>query len=336
MLAKTPRVALLMGLIVIATASASANASGQDHRRVFGTLFGVAHHFVIGDEFRSEAFSAAVDNIKNEVIHREGRTEELAQLVGDDLPDGLVGLLMEASSHYVGDDGVFRSADFNAALANVTRARVQQTARDRKLANSRAFVEVMKTMAGEEELSPSKRLFRIWTDRTGRKLDAEYIGFNGGKVEIKRTSDGKTFYVPLERLSDADQAFVRSQAAGKPEKSRNAQTPASSDHRKAKERFLPEAIPAHEAEEMQRLGTTWAFAVSVFNRDTDEFDIIPKETTAELEAFFRRLDLGKESERARFVSEVVRLLGEKRARWGIVISDSRGRPAFRWPGRTAK
>jgi hypothetical protein len=56
---------------------------------------------------------------------------------------------------------------------------------------------------------------RIWTDRTGRQLDAEYIGFSDGKVEIKRASDGKTFHVPIERFSDADQEFVRSQTKAK-------------------------------------------------------------------------------------------------------------------------
>ena len=52
---------------------------------------------------------------------------------------------------------------------------------------------------------------RTWTDRTGQQLDAEFINFTNGKVQIKRTSDGKTFYVPLERFSDADQAFVQSE-----------------------------------------------------------------------------------------------------------------------------
>lgn len=52
---------------------------------------------------------------------------------------------------------------------------------------------------------------RTWTDRTGRQLEADFVGFVDGKVQIKRTSDGKTFFVPIDRFSDADQAFVRSQ-----------------------------------------------------------------------------------------------------------------------------
>lgn len=57
---------------------------------------------------------------------------------------------------------------------------------------------------------------RMWTDRaTGRKLDAEFVRFADGKVEVKRAGDGKTFHVPLESLSDDDQAFVRAQTEPK-------------------------------------------------------------------------------------------------------------------------
>lgn len=57
---------------------------------------------------------------------------------------------------------------------------------------------------------------RTWTDRTGRQLDAEFVGFADGEVQIKRTSDGKTFHLPLERFSDVDQAFVKSQTQADP------------------------------------------------------------------------------------------------------------------------
>ena len=42
---------------------------------------------------------------------------------------------------------------------------------------------------------------RTWSDRTGRQLDAEFVGFADGKVQIKRTSDGKTFHLPLRNAS---------------------------------------------------------------------------------------------------------------------------------------
>lgn len=66
---------------------------------------------------------------------------------------------------------------------------------------------------------------RTWTDRTGRQVDAELVRLIEGKVEIKRTSDGKMFQVPLERFSDEDQAFVVAP-------------------------FLPEKISVEEAEEL--------------------------------------------------------------------------------------
>lgn len=51
---------------------------------------------------------------------------------------------------------------------------------------------------------------RMWTDRQGRTIRAEYLGFAEGKVEFRR-SDGKVFKVTLDKLSDADQAFVKAQ-----------------------------------------------------------------------------------------------------------------------------
>lgn len=51
---------------------------------------------------------------------------------------------------------------------------------------------------------------RIWTDRKGRQVQAEFIAAARGKVTVKRTSDGKLFEIPLDWLSDSDQAFVQS------------------------------------------------------------------------------------------------------------------------------
>lgn len=54
-------------------------------------------------------------------------------------------------------------------------------------------------------------LGRIWTDRTGRQVEAELISVSDGYVKIKRQSDGKVFDLPLDRLSDDDRAFLRAQ-----------------------------------------------------------------------------------------------------------------------------
>lgn len=93
---------------------------------------------------------------------------------------------------------------------------------------------------------------RVWTDRTGRQLDAEYIGFSDGKVEIKRRSDGRTFRVPLERFSDSDQDFVRSQNKAKPVAT-TAQEAGQSSIAKAHEVIRNyTAIPRHYDSELKK------------------------------------------------------------------------------------
>lgn len=62
--------------------------------------------------------------------------------------------------------------------------------------------------AQNETVSPSEA--RMWTDRKGRSLEASFVSFSDGEIEIKRTSDGKVFKLPLENFSEADQTFVRS------------------------------------------------------------------------------------------------------------------------------
>lgn len=55
---------------------------------------------------------------------------------------------------------------------------------------------------------------RTWTDSSGEfTVEAEFVDFVEGKVRLKRT-DGRIITVPIEKLSEADQKFVRSQSAG--------------------------------------------------------------------------------------------------------------------------
>ncbi|TWU42961.1 hypothetical protein Q31b_19950 [Novipirellula aureliae] len=50
---------------------------------------------------------------------------------------------------------------------------------------------------------------RTWSDATGRfKTDAVFLSAADGTVNLRR-SDGRTLSVPLEKLSEADQAFVK-------------------------------------------------------------------------------------------------------------------------------
>lgn len=57
---------------------------------------------------------------------------------------------------------------------------------------------------------------RTWTDSTGTyKTEAELVDFKNGIVRLKK-ADGTVVSLPLERLSKADQQFVKSQDASVP------------------------------------------------------------------------------------------------------------------------
>ena len=58
---------------------------------------------------------------------------------------------------------------------------------------------------------------RSWTDRKGRKIEGDFVAEEMGKVKLRRKSDGKTFALRLELLSDADQKFVKSHRPASPE-----------------------------------------------------------------------------------------------------------------------
>jgi hypothetical protein len=58
-------------------------------------------------------------------------------------------------------------------------------------------------------METAKAETRTWSDLTGKfKIDASFISLVDGKVNLRR-ADGKTLSVPLDKLSTADQAFVK-------------------------------------------------------------------------------------------------------------------------------
>jgi hypothetical protein len=60
-----------------------------------------------------------------------------------------------------------------------------------------------------DQLQASAPSVRTWTDSSGKfQLQAEYVGLEGEKVRLRK-SDGTVIAVPLERLSTADQQFIR-------------------------------------------------------------------------------------------------------------------------------
>jgi len=62
---------------------------------------------------------------------------------------------------------------------------------------------------------PEEEPVRTWTDRTGQyKIEAALIEVKRGKVRLK-TEEGKILSIPFNKLSKADQEYVRKQRAGK-------------------------------------------------------------------------------------------------------------------------
>ena len=56
--------------------------------------------------------------------------------------------------------------------------------------------------------SPAKPVARQWTSTGGKARTAEYLGIQGVNVMLK-LADGKITAIPLFKLSDADNAFVK-------------------------------------------------------------------------------------------------------------------------------
>lgn len=54
---------------------------------------------------------------------------------------------------------------------------------------------------------------RTWTSSDGRALDAEFVSVSGNTVTLKRAGDGKSFTLPLEKLSAPDQEWIKTSAA---------------------------------------------------------------------------------------------------------------------------
>ena len=54
---------------------------------------------------------------------------------------------------------------------------------------------------------------RTWTSSDGRSLEAEFVAKSGNTVTLKRANDGKSFTLPLDKLSDADQEWIKGGAA---------------------------------------------------------------------------------------------------------------------------
>lgn len=73
-------------------------------------------------------------------------------------------------------------------------------------------VRVLEDGANRAE-KKSKRPLRTWTDKTGKfKTKARFVELDGDALTLE-TDEGKTLSIPLEKLSEADQAVARKVAA---------------------------------------------------------------------------------------------------------------------------
>ena len=54
---------------------------------------------------------------------------------------------------------------------------------------------------------------RTWTDMRGRKIEAELVSQDETNVVLQKPGGGKPVSVPLATLSEADQEFLRAEAA---------------------------------------------------------------------------------------------------------------------------
>jgi len=52
-------------------------------------------------------------------------------------------------------------------------------------------------------------VIREWTSTVGSKIEAEFVGVENGVAKLKKR-DGSELRVPLDKLSDADQQWIRS------------------------------------------------------------------------------------------------------------------------------
>jgi hypothetical protein len=68
-------------------------------------------------------------------------------------------------------------------------------------------------VASAVTLTGVSALARLWTSRSGDRLDAEFDSVQGGQVVLKGTND-RTYRVSLDQLSGEDREFVATQQKG--------------------------------------------------------------------------------------------------------------------------
>lgn len=83
-----------------------------------------------------------------------------------------------------------------------------------------SFISLLKTESGSSPASPGHEKengervhgeLREWSDSTGDyRVKAHFVSLGNGKVTLKRVDNGELIEVPLSRLSETDQQWIRS------------------------------------------------------------------------------------------------------------------------------
>jgi ankyrin repeat protein len=99
------------------------------------------------------------------------------------------------------------------ATTDELRKRKKETIEFLEQAKTRKPVpNVTERQPSERKEDHRKEGYRTWTDSTGRyRVQALFESLEDGKVVVKK-EDGSTIRVPIERLSESDQEYVRSVA----------------------------------------------------------------------------------------------------------------------------
>lgn len=83
---------------------------------------------------------------------------------------------------------------------------LQAVDEDRKEKMKRQIIGILIALAATE-LAPRAEM-RIWSDKKGNSIEAEFVNFFSGKVVLKTTA-GKQFKVPVSGLSAEDQKYLK-------------------------------------------------------------------------------------------------------------------------------
>jgi uncharacterized protein with FMN-binding domain len=114
------------------------------------------------------------------------------------------------------DDGRLRARHNIATIPEISTMQIRATesrSLDRCIATNAVRLRTMVLLAGSLQLMLGSDVavaqMRTWTDKSGSyKTEAEFVDVVGGVVRLKKAG-GELVSVPLARLSEADQAFLK-------------------------------------------------------------------------------------------------------------------------------